>query len=234
MDIILAALAVVAFLILISLRKVIYLNLIRLIYGYYSLNYIRKFKKFTRKKPHPYCFKDDFYYHILAVKNATNCKNIYQTKAHIVFDDMDFGKMFKSVIKEKGKADCFTMSDEKNIPLKVAGYKSRMFHSNEKTLLYFCDNKYFMGEYVFSNLSDETPSLLVKKLQDDYNKDIEYSKNFVIKDPSGNTIYFTDTGFFLSLKFFNSNNSLVKSVLEYTEMKDDEKPANKSFHSLTC
>jgi hypothetical protein len=234
MDIILASLAIVALLIVISLRKAIYLNIIRIVYGYYSLRYIKKFKKFTRKKPHPYCFKDDFYYHILAVKKALACPQTYTTKKNILFDEMNFGKAFKQVIKENGRADCYTMSDEQGFPLKVAGYKSRMFHSNEKTLMYFCGNKYFMGEYVFSNLADETPNLLIKKLQDDYQVDIQYAKNFTIKDPANNTIYFTDTGFFLSLKFFNSDNNMIKSILKFTDNDGEIKTGTRELHNLNC
>ncbi|MCK5775515.1 MAG: hypothetical protein KAH25_05040, partial [Bacteroidales bacterium] len=87
----------------------------------------------------------------------------------------------------------------------------------EKTLFYFCDKRHFITEYVFSNLAADTADLIIKTLSNDLGIEIKYAKNFTIVDPSGNYLYFTDTGFFLSLKFFNVNNKAVQNILEYTD-----------------
>jgi hypothetical protein len=201
-------------LILLGFRKSISLLLIKWIFGEYSKKYVLKFKKLTRRKPHPYCFKDDFYYHILSIPKAINNNIQYKVDKGFDFDHLDFNKTFKENLKENGRPDCYTISDESGVDLSVVGYKSRMFHSNEKTLLYHCKGQYFMGEYVFTSLADDSSSLLIEMLKKEYHPDIEHAKNFSISDPLGNYLFFTDTGFFLSLKFFNKNHPFVQKTMD--------------------
>jgi len=199
--------------ILLGFRKSLTLLIFKLIYGEYSKNYVLKFKRFTRKKPHPYCFKDDFYYHILSIPKAVNCEVQYQSNKVFDFDHLDFSNDFKKNLNENGKPDCFTISEEKGVDLSVIGYKSRMFHSNEKTLLYHCKDQYFMGEYVFSSLADETSDMIINLLQKQFNAEIQHAKNFAVSDAKGNYLYFTDTGFYLSLKFFNIHDTFISRTL---------------------
>lgn len=223
MDVFLVTFSAIVLLTIISFRKSIYIYSIKILFGEYSYRYIMKFKKYTKRKPHPYCFKDEFYYHILAIQKAINFKIQYESIKPFTLYDLDFGKSFKPTLVEKGAPDCFTISDDKNFPLKVAGYKSRMFHSNEKTLHYYCKDKYFMGEYVFSSLGPDTPELIVESLKNEFNPNIELAKNFTIKDKVGNYLFFTDTGFFLSIKFFNINNPSIKAILDYTRNSEEGK-----------
>lgn len=211
------------FLTLLGFRKSISIILVKWIYGEYSKKYVLKYKKLSRKKPHPYCFKDDFYYHVLAIPKAINNSIHYKIDKAFDFDHLDFDKTFKENLNENGKPDCFTISDEKGVDLSVVGYKSRMFHSNEKTLLYHCKEQYFMGEYVFTSLADDSSELLIDMLKKQYHHDIEHAKNFSISDPLGNYLFFTDTGFFLSLKFFNKNHPFVQTTIEKFGDKGDSK-----------
>lgn len=211
--------------ILLGFRRSISLYIIKKIYGEYSKNFVLKYKKITRKKPHPYCFKDDFYYHILAMPKAISCQNQYISDKIFDFDHMDFGKEFKTNLAENGRPDCFTLSEDPGVDLKVVGYKSRMFHSNEKTLLYHCKEEYFMGEYVFTSLANDTSDLIIEMLQKQFNSNIKHAKNFTISDPNGNYLYFTDTGFFLSLKFFNDKNPfVVKTLNNFSSNEDNQIP----------
>lgn len=207
--------------VMLGFRKSIVLLLIKKIYGEYSKKYVLAFKKRTRRKPHPYCFKDDFYYHVMAIPKAINCEIQYKSVANFSFNHLDFTKTFKTNLSEIGTPDCFTLSEDPGVDLKVFGYKSRMFHSNEKTLLYHCKNDYFMGEYVFTSLADDTSDLILEMLQKQYNKDVKHAKNFSIYDENGNYLYFTDTGFFLSLKFFNKNNPFIEKTMK--KFGDDDK-----------
>lgn len=223
MDIIIISIAAFILLMFLVFRQSIIVFVLRTVYGEYSHQYIQKFKQLTNRKPHPYCFKDDFYYHILALRKAQHCPAVYQSKDPFSFEgndfETDFEMEFDDILLKKGKPDCFTFSDEKEIALKVVGYKSMMFHSKEKTLFYFCGKRHFITEYVFSGLASDTANLIIKTLSDDLGIDIKYAKNFTIVDPSGNYLYFTDTGFFLSLKFFNINNKAVQNILGHTDMK---------------
>lgn len=206
----------VILIIAIGFRKIINLFLHRLIFGEYSRKYILKFKQYTKKKPHPYCFKDDFYYHIHSIHKAVTSADQYHSEKVFDFDDLNFGSALKDTLKERGKPDCFTVSEEKEVDFGVIGYKSRMFHSNEKTLLYHCGNKYFMGEYVFSHITPDTADLVVGMLKEKFHSEIEYKKNLTIIDKAGNYVYFTDTGFYLSIKFFNKDFSTIKKILKIT------------------
>lgn len=206
----------------IGFRRVINLFFYKLIFGEYSRKYVLKFKQYTRKKPHPYCFKDDFYYHILSIHKAVVSPIQYQSEKIFGFDDLMFGYMQKETLKRRGTPDCFTVSEEKEVDFSVMGYKSRMFHSNEKTLLYHHANEYFMGEYVFSSITEETAELVVEMLRERFHPDVVYNKNFTITDRSGNYVYFTDTGFYLSIKFFNKNFHTIQKILEITSENTDK------------
>ena len=218
-----------------SFRKSIAIYITKLVYGEYSRQFVLKYKKITRKKPHPYCFKDDFYYHILAIHKAMTETKIYQSNKRFDFEHLDFGKNLKDTLSENSNPDCFTISEDKVPDFSVVGYKSRMFHSNEKTLLYHCSDSYFMGEFVFSSLSENTPALILEMLQKEYNPNIEAAKNFSIKDQDGHVLYFTDTGFFLSLKFFNTNNDIIQKLVELAQKSSDEnKPPLENIRQLEC
>lgn len=210
---------------LLGFRKSISLFIVKWIYGEYSKKFVLKYKKLTRRKPHPYCFKDDFYYHILSISKAVNCGIQYKTDKVFDFDHLNFDKNFKQNLSENGKPDCFTLSEDPGVDLKVVGYKSRMFHSNEKTLLYHCNDIFFMGEFVFTSLADNSSELLIDMLKDQYHPEIKHAKNFTISDPKGNYLFFTDTGFFLSLKFFNKNHSFIEKTLnKFGSNKKDNIP----------
>lgn len=216
-------------------RRAIYLYLIRLFYGEFSRKFVNQYKSITHKKPHPYCFKDSFHYHILEISKAVNVEKQYFTNNPLVFADLDFDKNFKQILEERGRPNCYTISEEDELDLCVVGYKSRMYHSNEKTLLYHCNEKYFMGEYVFSDLAESTPAMLVQTLREQMHPDVEYSKNFSIKDSHGNVVFFTDTGFFLSLKFFNTHHAVVKEILRLTsENITNNLPPLKGINDIDC
>lgn len=218
-----------------SFRKSIAIYITKLFYGEYSRQFVLKYKKITRRKPHPYCFKDDFYYHILAIHKAMKESKIYQSNKKFDFEHLDFGKSFNDTLSGNPKPDCFTISEEKVPDFCVVGYKSRMFHSNEKTLLYHCSNTYFMGEFVFSSLSEDTPTLILEMLRKEYNPNIESAKNFTIKDQEGQVLYFTDTGFFLSIKFFNTNNEMIHKLLEVAKKNSDaNRPPLENIQHLDC
>lgn len=161
MDIILISIAAIVLLMFLGFKQSIYVFLVRIIYGEYSYEFIQKFKKLTNRKPHPYCFKDDFYYHILAIKKSQFSPIIYQYKDVFSFEDNDIKKDF-------------------------------------------------------SDLSANTAQMIIETFSNDLAID-KYTKNFTIADPSGSYLYFTDTGFFLSLKFFNTNNKVIQNILEHTD-----------------
>lgn len=171
MDIILISITAFALLMFLIYRQSIYVFVLRTIYGEYSYQYIQKFKSLTNRKPHPYCFKDDFYYHILSLGKAQVCPVIYHSKDVFSFEgnnfEKDFEMEFDDLLLKNGKPDCFTLSNEKDVPLKVVGYKSKMFHSKEKTLFYFCGKRHFISEYVFSGLATDTADIIIKTLSND-------------------------------------------------------------------
>jgi|GEM_PF-6259391 hypothetical protein len=232
-----AILLILGLVIIVSLgfKRVIYLYFIRLFYGEFSRKFVNHFKSITHKKPHPYCFKDGFHYHILEISKAVNIEKQYICETPLVFAELDFDKNFKQILEERGRPDCYTISDDDEWDICVVGYKSRQYHSNEKTLLYHYNEKYFMGEYVFSDLSENTASLVVQTLREQMHPKVEYAKNFTIHDSHGNHVFFTDTGFFLSLKLFNTNHAVVKEILRITSDNINNNTAPlKGINDMDC
>ncbi|OYT16996.1 MAG: hypothetical protein B7C24_04865 [Bacteroidetes bacterium 4572_77] len=196
-------------------RHSFYLTMIKKIYGQYSYAYVSKYKSITKRNPYSYCFKDDFLYHLKSVNEALKCTKLFEVDKVDVLKGFPYDTSFKQVFDQHNQPDCFVLNKNKKNILKIAGYNSQVFQQKEKSLLYFWNDKLFMQELVFGDLKENSPQNIIQQLQDKYDIAIPYHKNFTIKDTRDNYLYFTDSGFYLSLKIFNLNNQSIQAVLKH-------------------
>lgn len=209
------ALAIALLVIALNWRR-INIRLVRTLYGKYSFRYVKYFKDRNMKGPFSPCLKDDFITHIIKFFDKPNSAAEYKTNQNIQFGNVPFGERYKRVRREKGNPDCFNVSKIENSDLKIIGYRDSLFNANIKSVYYFLNNVFFMGEYLFSESSrdriPEVAGVLCKKYTDKAAN--EKFDSFFIHDPHKSSIHFEDNGFNLSIKYFNVSNQAITETLQ--------------------
>lgn len=191
--------------------------LIKTFYGKYSFRYVKYFKDHNMKGPFSPCLKDDFITHIVKFFDKPKNAREYKTNNNIKYSNVDFGTRYKKVKREKGNPDCFNVSKILNdVELKIIGFRENMFNTNIKSVYYFLNGVFFLGEYMFSETAreriPEVANVLCKKYTD---KEAEEGvDNFFIHDPHNTSIHFEDNGFNLSIKYFNTSNPAIHDLIE--------------------
>jgi len=197
----------------------------RIFRGKYSLAYINLYKKYYLKSPYAKCIKDEFIFRIFSFFEKSKDIKQYKTNKTIQFGETPFLVRYNDLIKTFGKPYCFNTyliqpSDNK---LKIIGHKEQMLNTDIKALYYFIDNTFFMGEYVFKEITHETINKISNLLQKKYLDDIltEGNDDFYIEDKDNTIIYFSYTGFALILRYYCRKDTQINSILEeyFTETR---------------
>ncbi len=196
----------------------------RVFRGKYSLAYVSLYRKYYMKSPYTHCIKDEFVFRILSFFEKSKDTKQFKTNKTIQFGETPFFIRHNDFIKTFGKPYCFNtyLIQPSNNTLKIIGYKEQMLNTDMKALYYFIDNTFFMGEYVFKEITHETineiSNLLQKKYLDD--KLTEGTDDFYIENKD-TMIYFSYTGFALILGYYCRKDTQINNILEeyFTEMR---------------
>jgi len=209
--------AIIIFATIISFPR-IKLFLLKTFYSKYNYRYINAYKKYTKKNPHGYCIKDEFVFHILEFfKKNESCES-YTTDNVIKFNDVEYFTTYKELTKIKEKPICFNsyyLNNKYNI--KIIGYRDSMFNSSMRVLFYFIDDVFFMGEYVIKETSDNKIERISKIIHEKYlgrNYKVGVKGNFYIDGSDNSTMYFTNTGFSLIIKYFSNHDNTIKAKID--------------------
>jgi hypothetical protein len=88
--------------------------------------------------------------------------------------------------------------------VKIQGYKDKILNESTRILFFFCNEKYFMGEYSieqFVEVKNQLAKSIIKKYGIEASDD--QIDQFYIEDQQGSVICFYDDGFTLFVKYFN-------------------------------
>ena len=213
--IILAAVFIVLVIILIVFFPRIITFLSRLFFGKYSVRYYNIHKRMTRKSPYRHCFKGDFINHLAGFKNVSNSLERYDTSSEIKFENIDFLTKYPRIIRHKKKPHCVSLQKEEFFDLKAFGFRDTRFSSSIQTNYYFLNKRFFMGEYLLKNPSEENIKEIAKLLQQKYlGKPTGEIKDFIIRGKNAVTILFENTGFNLSVKYFYDGDDTIRAKLD--------------------
>ncbi len=201
--------------------KGIRLMTVRIIYGKYSFAYNELYKKLksfvhTEKTPFTKCIKNLPHYNVFELIKKDSSYKIYKTNRNISFGNTPFSDSFEKLRNESGKHFCYNIFKINLSEWKVLGYKEKKFETNMKTLYYFINNKFFFGEYVFSDVQVLNVPAIANALSKKYN--VENFKNedrFYISDNSNNEIGFINNGITLTIKYFCRSDSEINSELDF-------------------
>jgi hypothetical protein len=192
--------------------------LVRLFKGSYSYDYVQVFRDHNRRSPFVPCYKDDAVFHFIKFFENRDNLPVYKTSQAIRFAFADFFVSEKDLRKQKGKSDCFSVTQENNVEIRTYGYNSEIFSSKTKENYYFVGNALFMGEYYFSDARKIDIKKLFASLIEKYIKPSEHKLvqggSFYIEDSNGAVLHAEDNGFTVAIRYFCKSDETVKSKLE--------------------
>ena len=188
--------------------------LISVMKGKYSLQYVNLFKKNNLRSPFTPCIKDEFIFHVLMFLLKSPRAKSFKTSNNIQFGNIPFTTTYKEVFLNKGIPYCFNSMMVGKHEIKVVGYQELVNKTKFKSIYFFINDKFCVGEYLFSEVGKVESLNISKILMKKYITDsIDQIEEFYIDDVSGNVIYSRDNGFETSIKYCNFGNSEVKDIL---------------------
>jgi|GEM_PF-510851 len=206
-------------LVLIFLRKSLFpfirLGYISLVYGRYSFEFMQFFKDSNLRSPHNTCIKDEitmhFYCFFRKIKNAGE----FQTKANIEYGSVPFMYKYKKMIKTKGSPQCVNVAKFNNARVKVLGYNETIQGMRMKSIHYFINDFFIMGEYIISELQRVKPSSITGTLSSKYLNGFDLSSQevFYITDPNGNMINYEHNGFSINIRYLFIGDKTTNEIL---------------------
>ncbi len=210
MGIINLIIALVSFFLLIILlilfrKKVIFLIKIRyilLVHGRYSFEYLEYFKNNNLRSPHNTCIKDEIILHFMVffkkIRNATD----YQSDTNISFCEIPFMSSWKAFRKLKVAPDCMNIARFTDAKVKVVGYNESWEGIRIKTLYYFLNNNFVLGEYHISESLKVNSVRVLQKISSKYLQGVELKSDVIyITDREGNQLNFENNGFSIGIKY---------------------------------
>ena len=189
----------------------IYLSICKKIHGEFSKEYFFLTQKYKGKYPNlnvrlRKCFGTEaiLKFENLIIRNTSF--PVYNTLHSILFEKFAFGSDIKNIVRDKGKSSCVNYLRVGEDTIKIIGYNERILNVSAILLFFFCNGKYFMGEYFFSNYRQSVSIQLAKTILKRYSIEVEGDLiQFYIEDEQGSILYFYDHGFNLSVKYFNAS-----------------------------
>lgn len=219
------------------LRKSMVLATVRLTRGKYSSSYLSAFRRYLFRNPYKHCLREEIISRMKPLVEKQYQGSRLRTKQKICFENQDFGKSFKEILKEYGEPLCFNAVrfDDPVFEIKVAGFPSRTLKNDITAIFYFIDNRMFMGEYhveepvvyrenVWKHM-EETLDLKTKNPVTD---------NFVIENTRDQVILCKDTGFGIETSYFDRESTEVVALLEdyWNNMKERNARFSTNLSSL--
>ncbi|MEI6682384.1 MAG: hypothetical protein WCO44_07140 [Bacteroidota bacterium] len=185
-----------------------------LVYGRYSHEFLTFFKTSNLRSPINGCIKDEISVHLLVFVNKIKNSLEFQTSTLIDYGRIPFMTGNKQLFKSKGKPDCMKVITINDVKLMVAGYNETLQGMKMRSLFFFVNGSFVMGEFLFSELLRLKPGNLVGTLSSKYLNGIPVDKDvFYITDTKGNRLNYENNGFSISIKYFYGNDPATNNFL---------------------
>ena len=193
---------------------------ISIAYGRYSFEFLEFFKNNNLQNPHNNCVKDEITMHFLVFFRRIKNSDEHQTSSPIIFGDIPFMTTYKKLVKNKGNPDCINITKFGSCRVKLVGYNEILQGVRMKSLYYFIEDHFVMGEYLFSDLLRVKPKEIAGSISSKYlkNKLLE-GDVFYLTDPAGNILNYENNGFAINIRYFykgdNRTNEVLASVFNF-------------------
>lgn len=193
---------------------VIRVTYLRIVHGQYSFEYLEFFKKYDLRNPLNNCIKDEITLHVSVFFKRLKGSSNYTTTIPIEFKDVPFLTSYNSLVKEFGKPDCINIARFDRARVKVIGYNETFHQKRMKSLFYFLEDEFFMGEFIFSETHRMDPTQIREGISQKYLEGGEVNQDaFYIEGPLGNILNYHDNGFFASVKYLFRGEQRINEIL---------------------
>ena len=197
------------------LFPLIKLGYIRLVHGRYSFEFLEFFKKNNLRNPHSNCIKDEISMHFFTFYKPKRDALFFQTGTKIEFGDIPFLTSYKKLIKEKGEPVCINISRFNATKVKLVGFNESLQHIKMKSMFYFMEDRFVMGEYHFSDLNKiKTEDILVPLTAKYLRGEPIRADNFYITDQQGDKINYENNGFMIIVHYFFRGDETINQILD--------------------
>jgi hypothetical protein len=117
-------------------------------------------------------------------------------------------------MQTKGIPDCINVAKFAESRVKVIGYNETLQGMKMKSLFYFIDEKFVMGEFVFSDLIKVKPAKITGILSTKYLDGTELTSDSIyITDPKTTILYYENNGFSICMRYFFAGDTQVNETL---------------------
>ncbi len=200
------------------------LMIIRIFRGKYSFEYLEFFKKNDLRNPLNNCIKDEITLHISVFFKRLKGAIDYPTTVPIEFKDVPFLTSYKNLVKEFGTPNCINIARFDKQRVKVVGYQDTFHQKKMKSLFYFIEDKFFMGEFVFSETRRMDPTQVKEGISEKYLDGVKLEADTLyVEGPLGNILNYHDNGFFASVKYLYRGDSSINEILNNVFLLSSQK-----------
>jgi len=221
---------------LIFLRKriipLIQLSALRIFYGQYSFEYLEFFKKNDLRNPLNNCIKDEITLHFSVFFRKFNNADTYHTDVPIEFKDIPFMTSYSRIVKQFGTPSCINIARFGTARVRVIGYSETFHQKKMKSLYYFIEDHFVMGEYIFSEHRRMDPGPVKEALSTKYLSGEHLpSDRIYIEDGKRHQLNFHDNGFYASVKYIYLGDSAIMEILNnvFNPMDDSGQALRKAM-----
>jgi len=194
-------------------RKFLKLLFLRIIFGKYSYEYVKQFKKYARKSPFPYCFKDDILPYLRLSRQRPESIKVFEIDKEIHFESIPFGLDEEKFFDNWKSPDCFNVFRINDMDLKAFGYLIDEFNLNTKAVFYFLDDIYTMGEYIINNIKESDILNVSKQILEKYEITPQKTLNRFFIESKNTSVYFYENGFSITIRFTDKTNDEFKVLV---------------------
>ncbi len=201
------------------------LLIIRAFRGKYSFEYLEFFKKHDLRNPLNNCIKDEITLHISVFFKRLKGASNFTTTIPIEFQDVPFLTSYKTLVKEFGTPHCINIARFDHKRVKVVGYNETFHQKKMKSLFYFIEDEFFMGEFVFSETRRMDPTQVKEGIAEKYlDGKLQDLDTFYIEGPLGNVLNYHDNGFFASVKYLYQGDPGINEILNNVFILSSKNP----------
>jgi len=189
------------------------------IHGRYSFEYLTFFKENDLRSPVISCIKDEIAMHLMVFFRKLKNSVDFLTTKPIEFDKVPFMIPSQDLLKIKGSPDCMKVEKQGQNRFLVMGYHETLQGMKMRSMYFFVNDRFIMGEYLFPDISHLNPAGLARTFSVKYLDDHPVENDvFYITDTSGNQLNFENNGFTISIKYLfmgdTGMNTLMSGLFE--------------------
>ncbi|MBN2174480.1 MAG: hypothetical protein JW731_10120, partial [Bacteroidales bacterium] len=199
-------------LILLIFRKFLSLKTIHLVYGRYSYEFVRHYKRLAKKSPYPYCFKDDIMPYLRLSRRSDKEITSFQTDKNIIFESIPFGTDESGLLSSFKSPDCFNVFRINGQDLKAYGFKIFEFEKEVKVVFYFLDRVYVMGEYIIDHVNEKDIGRISKQILDQFGLSIKYTASKYLIENKESSLFFYENGFSIIIRYTDNRNGQFREL----------------------